>query len=56
MVLLILEAASYDREGNTHSPFRFRVLGPLKNSEAFSKDFSCPVGSLMNPEKKCSLL
>ncbi|XP_076238812.1 M13 family metallopeptidase neprilysin 2 isoform X2 [Calliopsis andreniformis] len=38
-----------------HSPGKFRVLGPLSNMEEFSKDFNCPVGSKMNPEKKCSV-
>ncbi|XP_066593303.1 neprilysin-like [Prorops nasuta] len=37
----------------THSPGQIRVLGELSNSEEFSKAFSCPVGSKMNPEKKC---
>nr|XP_033323580.1 neprilysin-2 isoform X1 [Megalopta genalis] len=38
-----------------HSPGKFRVLGPLSNMEEFSEDFNCPVGSKMNPEKKCSV-
>ncbi|XP_053978584.1 neprilysin-2 isoform X1 [Hylaeus volcanicus] len=38
-----------------HSPGKFRVLGPLSNMEEFSKDFNCPVGSKMNPEKKCAV-
>ena len=38
-----------------HSPNRFRVNGPLMNSEDFSKAWNCPVGSLMNPSNKCVL-
>ncbi|XP_035741301.1 neprilysin-2-like isoform X2 [Vespa mandarinia] len=38
-----------------HSPGEFRVLGPFSNMDEFSKDFNCPVGSKMNPEKKCSV-
>ena len=34
-----------------HSPPHFRVVGPLPNAEEFSKDWSCPIGSPMNPEK-----
>ena len=38
-----------------HSPGKFRVLGPLSNMNEFSKDFNCPLGSKMNPEKKCTV-
>ncbi|KOX75065.1 Membrane metallo-endopeptidase-like 1 [Melipona quadrifasciata] len=38
-----------------HSPGKFRVLGPLSNMEEFSKDFNCPLGSKMNPRKKCAV-
>ncbi|XP_018313637.1 LOW QUALITY PROTEIN: membrane metallo-endopeptidase-like 1 [Mycetomoellerius zeteki] len=38
-----------------HSPGEFRVRGPLSNMEEFSHDFNCPIGSRMNPEKKCTV-
>lgn len=38
-----------------HSPGRFRVIGPLSNMDEFSKDFNCPVGSNMNPHRKCKV-
>lgn len=38
-----------------HSPGEFRVIGPLSNREEFSKDFKCPLGSKMNPVKKCQV-
>ncbi|XP_015365840.1 PREDICTED: neprilysin-2-like [Diuraphis noxia] len=36
-----------------HSPSVFRVLGSLRNSPEFSEVWKCPVGSPMNPSKKC---
>ncbi|XP_066593169.1 neprilysin-like [Prorops nasuta] len=44
-----------DLDTDEHSPGKIRVLGELSNSEEFSKAFSCPVGSYMNPEKKCNI-
>jgi neprilysin len=38
-----------------HSPNRFRVIGSFQNSKEFSADFKCPVGSPMNPIKKCKI-
>ncbi|XP_070151013.1 neprilysin-1 [Polyergus mexicanus] len=40
---------------SVHSPGPVRVLGPLSNSEDFAKAYSCPLGSPMNPRKKCSV-
>lgn len=39
-----------------HSIERFRVIGPLSNSQDFAKAFDCPLNSPMNPSSKCSLL
>ncbi|XP_028391096.1 endothelin-converting enzyme 1-like [Dendronephthya gigantea] len=36
-------------------PMMFRVTGPLCNSVEFSKAYRCPVGSQMNPVRKCAL-
>merc|ERR1711971_784643 len=38
-----------------HSPAQFRVNGPLANLREFSQDWGCPVGSPMNPVKKCQV-
>ena len=40
---------------NSHAPGQFRVLGTLQNNEDFAKEFNCPLGSKMNPEKKCTV-
>ncbi|KAF2891489.1 hypothetical protein ILUMI_14684 [Ignelater luminosus] len=40
---------------DVHSPSYYRVLGSFSNSEYFSQDFNCPVGSKMNPERKCQV-
>lgn len=40
-----------------HAPSRYRVVGMFRNSDDFSRDFRCKVGSYMNPtkEKKCEM-
>ncbi|KAB7505878.1 Neprilysin [Armadillidium nasatum] len=40
---------------NVHSPGRFRIIGPFKNSEDFARDFKCHLGSYMNPIRKCNV-
>ncbi|CAG5126118.1 unnamed protein product, partial [Candidula unifasciata] len=40
---------------DVHSPSPFRVIGSLQNSKDFPRVFNCPVGSPMNPKKKCEV-
>lgn len=40
---------------NPHSPAKYRVLGPLSNSEDFVNTFQCKAGTPMNRDKKCLL-
>ncbi|KRY89656.1 Neprilysin-2 [Trichinella pseudospiralis] len=39
-----------------HPPPFVRILGSLMNNPQFSQIFNCPVGSNMNPPKKCIIL
>ncbi|OQR89397.1 hypothetical protein ACHHYP_06310 [Achlya hypogyna] len=36
-----------------HSPGKWRLQGPLMNSPYFADAFQCPLGTPMNPTKKC---
>ena len=38
-----------------HSPPKFRVIGSIVNNPDFAKDWSCKLGSKMNPVSKCSI-
>ncbi|KAG2225891.1 hypothetical protein INT45_006587, partial [Circinella minor] len=40
---------------DTHALEQYRIIGPLQNFPEFSKVFQCPVGSPMNPQKKCAV-
>ncbi|XP_078577018.1 endothelin-converting enzyme homolog isoform X1 [Branchiostoma floridae x Branchiostoma japonicum] len=38
-----------------HSPAKYRVNGPLANFPKFAEAYTCPLGTHMNPKKKCVL-
>ena len=38
-----------------HSPWQIRTNGQMSNNPEFSRDWNCPLGSPMNPTKKCSV-
>ncbi|KAK2162480.1 hypothetical protein NP493_1520g00051 [Ridgeia piscesae] len=42
-------------KSDPHSLRKFRVIGSVSNSEEFGQAFKCPVGSKMNPAKKCAV-
>ncbi|KAG8034391.1 hypothetical protein G9C98_007467 [Cotesia typhae] len=42
------------KSDKTHSPKDKRIIGPFSNSLDFANDFKCPLGSKMNPVKKCN--
>lgn len=42
-------------DADEHSPGEIRILGTVKNSKEFAKDFYCKEGTPMNPIKKCDI-
>ncbi|XP_071645367.1 LOW QUALITY PROTEIN: neprilysin-like [Temnothorax longispinosus] len=44
-----------DAQSDVHSTGRLRVIGSVSNSRDFAEAYNCPVGSAMNPEKKCHI-
>ncbi|KAM7310539.1 hypothetical protein ISCGN_007447 [Ixodes scapularis] len=38
-----------------HSPAKYRVTGPVSNSEEFAREFQCRKNSAMNTKKKCEV-
>ena len=48
--------AKVDIVQDVHTLYKFRVIGPLSNSDDFAAAFNCPAGSPMHrPENKCSV-
>uniref|UniRef100_A0A094ZQX3 Endothelin-converting enzyme 1 n=1 Tax=Schistosoma haematobium TaxID=6185 RepID=A0A094ZQX3_SCHHA len=45
----------YHKYNINHILPRYRLIGALSNSEEFAKAYHCPIGSPMNPLKKCKL-
>ncbi|CAL2031872.1 unnamed protein product [Caenorhabditis brenneri] len=46
----------YTLQHTSHPTNSFRINGIFSNLKSFAEAFNCPVGSPMNPEKKCELL
>ncbi len=40
---------------NKHQPGKYRIIGSMSNSPAFSRSFKCKKSDKMNPEKKCTI-
>jgi neprilysin len=40
---------------NKHQPGKYRIIGSVSNSLAFSRSFKCEGTDKMNPEKKCNI-
>ncbi|XP_071559549.1 neprilysin-like isoform X2 [Temnothorax nylanderi] len=47
----IINKAQHD----PHSLGRLRVIGSVSNSQDFAEAYNCPIGSAMNPAKKCHI-
>jgi len=43
------------RHPTLHSPKKYRINGAFSDMDEFSKDWNCPIGSKMNPVKKCQV-
>ena len=49
------EELKYIVTNDIHTPAEFRIRGAFSNRPEFATDFNCPVGSKMNPVKKCAV-
>ncbi|XP_037295132.1 endothelin-converting enzyme homolog isoform X3 [Manduca sexta] len=49
------ESTKMQIEKDDHTIAKYRVIGPISNLKEFSEEFHCPLGSKMNPVKKCEV-
>lgn len=49
------EYKKFENLVSDHTPHEYRIRGAFSNSEKFSHDFNCKIGSAMNPAKKCEI-